>query len=260
MVDNLRTVGRNTPAAPRPTGGLCTEPGRVLAVETALAAVDVLQHPRTGSGGIFSGMNSPLDADAVLSGLGDKFLLAFASAVAAARTDINEMRAWRPGWFPTMHSRCLSNLIHDRIWAHLVEAVEADKSAVVHESGPTREVQVGMHFLIRIKRHRRGNAISTYPTETALAFWTQGSTQALDGLELTTLAAGYRWDPDLRAIQAPVLSYRDGRDNPIWAVELDEPHDGTASITWTPLPGPQLPTIDFGDLNESDETGTADNP
>lgn len=209
---------------------------------------------------MFFGMFSPIDRDAVLAGLGDKFLVAFAGAVVAARQDHADMQAWRPGWFPTMHSRCLSNLIHDRIWAHLVAAVESDPAAVVHESGPTRQIQVGTNYLLRIKRHRRGNRISTYPTQTALQFWLQDSAPALDGLELITLAAGYRWDEDLREVKTPVLSYRDGKDNPIWAVELDEPESGATSIRWSPIDTPDLPTIDFGDLGEDDETGDSSQP
>ncbi len=203
-------------------------------------------------------MISPLVPDAVLSGLGDKFLVAFSGSVVSARTDVAEMRAWRPAWFPTMHSRCLSNLIHDRIWAHLVSAVEGDPASVVHDEGPTRQIQVGTNFLLRIKRHRRGNRIGTYPTQTALQFWLQDNNQALDGLELITLAAGYRWDDELREVKAPVLSYRDGKDNPIWAIELDEPAAGATSIRWNPIDVPDLPTVDFGELGEENETGESD--
>lgn len=203
-------------------------------------------------------MISPTSSDDVLAALGDKFLSAVSRSVVEARRDVFEMREWRPGWFPTMHSRCLSNLIHDRIWAHLVAAVEADASAVVREDGPTREIQVGTNFLLRIKRHRGGNRISTYPTQTALAFYVQADQQAIDGLELITLAAGYRWDKELREIKAPVISYRDGKDNPLWAVELEEPQAGSTTIRWTPVDGPDLPSIDFGDLNEADDAGSAD--
>lgn len=205
-------------------------------------------------------MISPTDPDAVLGALGDKFLSALAGAVSAARVDIDEMRAWRPGWFPMMHSRCLSNLIHDRVWAHLVTAVEGDEGTTIIESGATREVQVGVNFLLRIKRHRTGDLISSYPTTGALAFYLQGAS-AFPGLELITLAGGYRWDDEERVIKAPVISYRDGKDNPIWAVELSEPQEGVATISWTPVPGPDLPSIQFeGELagEEDQDTGTDD--
>jgi hypothetical protein len=193
----------------------------------------------------------------VLAALGDKFLSAFAGSVTAARQDIRDMRAWRPSWFPTMHSRCLSNLIHDRIWAHLVHAVQDDDSTVLVEHGPTREVQVGVNLRLRIKRHRFADQISTYPTPTALAFYLQYAL-ALPGLELVTLAAGYRWHTDLREIGAPVISYREGKDNPIWAVELAEPKTGAEPITWTPITSPELPTIEYDDAAEDDSTGTDD--
>jgi hypothetical protein len=113
-------------------------------------------------------------------------------------------------------------------------------------------------LLLRIKRHHGENRISTYPTQTALAFYIQGP-PTLDGLELVTLAAGYRWDTELRRIEAPVISYRDGKDNPIWAVELDEPREGTSAIGWTPII-PSLPGVEFGDPDEADDTGTTDGP
>jgi hypothetical protein len=161
---------------------------------------------------MFSGMISPLDPDSVLSGLGDKFLAALVAAISGTRTDIDEMRAWRPGWFPPMHSRVPSNLIHDRIWARLTAALVDDETVAVVEDGPRRDIHVGMHFMLRIKRHRDGNKISTYPTQGALEFYIQPLT--LPGLELVTLAAGYQWDPELHEIKAPVISYRDGQGQP----------------------------------------------
>jgi hypothetical protein len=165
------------------------------------------------------------------------------------------MREWQPGWFPMMHSRCLSNLIHDRIWARLVAGIESDPSAVAVEYGATREIAVGLNFRLRIKRHHIGDKISTYPTRTALAFWEQDAERpTLEGLEEIRLAVGYRWDADEREIEAPVLSLRDGKDNVIWAIELDEPAAG-AKITWKPI-DPTLPSIDLGDLgDESGESG-----
>jgi len=88
-------------------------------------------------------MISPLEPDSVLSGLGDKFLAALVAAVSGTRTNIDEMRAWRPGWFPTMHSRVLSNLIHDRIWARLTAALVDDDTVTIVEDGPTRAIHIG---------------------------------------------------------------------------------------------------------------------
>lgn len=204
-------------------------------------------------------MFSPTDPDAVLAELGDKFLTGFSGAVTAARSDIADMRSWRPVWFPGMSTRCLSNLIHDRIWAHVVTAIEDAESVNLIEKGPTREIQAGMNLRLRVKRHRENDKISTYPTQTALEFYLQGP-PALSGLELITLAAGYRWDHDLREILAPVVSYRDGKDNPIWAVELSEPATTAEPITWTPIKGPSLPEVEFGPSAEEgeDEAGASE--
>ncbi|MXI81348.1 hypothetical protein GR254_17985 [Mycobacterium tuberculosis] len=54
----------------------------------------------------------------------------------SSRFDIADMRNWRPGWFPTMHSRCLSNLIHDRIWAHLVTLIASNPGTSIKVNRP----------------------------------------------------------------------------------------------------------------------------
>jgi hypothetical protein len=194
-------------------------------------------------------------SDEIVAELGDKFLEATVQAVRGARTDIDEMREWRPGWFPTMHSRCMSNLIHDRIWARLVAAVELDAATNIIEVGATREIAIGPHLRLRIKRHHTGDRISTYPTRTAIEFWQQ-SLGALPGLEEVRIAVGYRWDPDIRRIGAPLVSLRDGRDNVIWAIELNEPAEGEI-VTWNPV-APTDPTIDLGELGIDDTDGRGD--
>ncbi|CDM10344.1 hypothetical protein MT49_2194 [Mycobacterium tuberculosis 49-02] len=88
--------------------------------------------------GIFSGMFSepyPTDGE-VMTELGDKFLAALVGTIRDTRFDIADMRNWRPGWFPTMHSRCLSNLIHDRIWAHLVTLIASNPGTSIKVNRP----------------------------------------------------------------------------------------------------------------------------
>ncbi len=68
--------------------------------------------------------------------LGDKFLAALVGTIRDTRFDIADMRNWRPGWFPTMHSRCLSNLIHDRIWAHLVTLIASNPGTSIKVNRP----------------------------------------------------------------------------------------------------------------------------
>ncbi len=50
------------------------------------------------------------------------------------------------------------------------------------DKGATREIVVGAHLRLRIKRHHAGDEISTYPTRTAIEFWQQGSQPAFPGL------------------------------------------------------------------------------
>jgi hypothetical protein len=195
-------------------------------------------------------------SDEVLDELGDKFLGALVAAVRGTRVDINELREFKPGWFPSMHARCLSNIIHDRIWARLVAAIESDPDTKIIERGATREIAIGLHVRLRVKRHHVGDKISTYPTRTAIEFWKQSTQYAFPGLEEVRIAVGYRWDPEMREIEAPLLSLRDGKDNVIWAVELDEPAEGV-KVTYKPIE-PTMPSIEFGDLDDdADETGAA---
>ena len=210
-------------------------------------------------------MISPDAPDQVLDALGDKFLQALVGAVGGAREDLDAMRKWRPGWFPPMSDRCLANLIHDRLWAHMLE-LEGDRSAVtLHESGATREIVAGQ-FRLRLKRHHLDDRVSNYPTQTALDFWIQQNDGVLPGLEEITLAAGYRWDKETKTIGAPVISYRDGQENVIWAMELlgGSAADATSAaggggptpITWTAVAGPELPVIDVISVGDDTATGT----
>lgn len=184
-----------------------------------------------------------MNQDDVLTGLGDKFAVGLSRAVAGARSDIDEMRRVFPSWFPPMTKRGLANIIWERLWARLCDELSDHSDVKVVQYGATNEIYVGLGWVLRVKRHSVENAISTYATQTAIEFYEQQGT--LDGMTLTSLAVGYQWDPELNEIGAPVLSYRDGKDNPIWMVRLDEPGDGTAVVKWTPV-DPKLPNIVVG--------------
>lgn len=186
-----------------------------------------------------------------MSGLGDKFLRDLARSVRGARQDLADLREWRPAWFPLMSGRCLANLIHDRIWARLVVAVDGHPEIETVDREPVREIWISQNYQIRIKRHHLDDQISTYPTAAALEFWAQGS--QLPSLEAVTLGAGYRWITQERRVGQAVISYRDGKDNPIWAVELDEPNEGTENIGWKPITRPDLPSVDLFDATRTEE-------
>jgi hypothetical protein len=117
---------------------------------------------------------------------------------------------------------------------------------------------LGRTFTVRVKRHSEADRISSYPTPSDLEFW-GGAKVTLDGLDDVPLAAGYRWDAVTGQIGAPVISYREGKDNVIWAVEVDAGASGeTVPITYTPIL-PDLPQVDLAaDLADerAEESGT----
>jgi transcriptional regulator with XRE-family HTH domain len=165
---------------------------------------------------IVDGMFSPYDQQAVMSGLGDKFLNGLAWSVRGTQEDLAELREWKPAWFSSMSGRCLANLIHDRLWARLVVSVGGNPDIETIDREPVREMWISQNYQVRIKRHHPDDKISIYPTAAALEFWAQGS--QLPSLEAITLGVGYRWIAEERRVGPAVISYRDGKDNPIWVV------------------------------------------
>jgi hypothetical protein len=183
------------------------------------------------------------DSEQVLADLGDRFVNSFISAVDGAREDFAELRAWQPSWFPSFTGRFTANFLHERIWDRLVRAVDGVEGIHISDREPVRELRSGTAYLIRIKRHHPGDRISAYPTEASSAFWSN-SQLTLDGMEAFSLALGYYWDADLRAVGDAILSFRDGRDNPIWAIQLRNDTGNAAGFAWAPV-APDLPEIDL---------------
>lgn len=110
---------------------------------------------------------------------------------------------------------------------------------------------------MRFKRHTSKLKIESFPTTGALAFWTNRATPTLPGLEIWTLAMGYIWQPELGEIADAILSFRDGKDKPIWSVMLKSHGDESATeITWEPI-DPDLPQLDLSDV-ATDEEGITD--
>lgn len=97
---------------------------------------------------------------------------------------------------------------------------------------------------LRLKKHDIEGSISTYPTQGALEFLEQ-EPPALDGLEEIRLIAGYRWNPDERAIGGAVISLRHSKDDLAWMHDLDEPPAGSVvtTVPIVPASGPGRPTI-----------------
>jgi hypothetical protein len=191
-------------------------------------------------------MISAPDPQAVLDDLGDKFLRALSDAVVHTRAQYADVRAAFPQFFRGMQVRALKNMHHDRICNHLFEALDGCDWAVVIDNGVRRDISLHGRYLVRIKAHDVGDRISSYPTGAALRFWNEGQQPSLPGLEQVTLAAGYRFDRELKEIGEPVISFRLSRHEAAWAVEL---HDGGGTaqpISWTPIE-PTMPTIDLAE-------------
>ena len=194
--------------------------------------------------------------------LGGKTTLGIAQAVSDAKADLTDYRNVRPRYVAEASERGLANWIHDRLWIHLIEHLDDDRDTHFHDSGPTREFRVGTQYLFRAKRHRAGDRISSYPTATAQAFWNQDAITLFPDADEVRLAAGYRWDPDLREIDEAVISLRDGMDSVVWAVALIvEPESNSLLIRPLDDEAPALPLIDVIEEGVDDgesETGSGE--
>lgn len=186
-----------------------------------------------------------------MNDLGDDFVQAFIGAVDGARDDFSEFRAWQPSWFAGFSGRFTANFLHERIWDRLVRSASGMEAIHIHDREPVRELRSGTTYLMRVKRHHPGDRISAYPTEASSAFWSN-SMVTLDGLESLSLALGYYWDADLRAVGDAILSFRDGKDNPIWAIRLRGDTTTTSGFTWEAV-APELPELDLSAIALADE-------
>jgi hypothetical protein len=193
-------------------------------------------------------MFSPHDPEFVMAELGDKFVMGVMSSTAGARNDLSELRSMKPLWVARMAERTLANFVHDRMWAYLVDAVGDAPAVFVRDEEPHRELTLG-RYRVRCKRHDERNRIATYLTPEARAFWGEAQLQ-IPGLQEIKLAVGYRWLREERDIGTPLISYREGWDNLVWAVELGEAADNATPFTWTPITDPSLPQIDLYDASD----------
>ena len=193
-------------------------------------------------------MFTPRDRQALLDELGDKFPRALVVATDAARADYESFRRAYPDWVQGMFQREIGGIIHARIWAHLLPELEGVGGVGVRDREPYREVTVttgtGRTIKIRVKRHSEDDQISSYPTPSDLAFW-GGAVVTFDGMEEVPLAAGYRWLAETGEIGSPVISYREGKLNVVWAVELERGGlQGIEPVRYTEI-APTLPEVDL---------------
>lgn len=204
--------------------------------------------------GIFPGMFQYPDQQKVIDDLGDKFLLAFVKAVEIARDDLAAFEQFRPHWFINFSKRFVANFIHERMWDGMTRQLFDYPDVVIVDNEPTRQVHIGSNYVVRFKRHSSALKIESFPTPGALAFWTNRAT--LPGLELMSLAMGYIWNPDTGEIGEALLSFRDGKDNPVWSVKLNRNGGESATdITWSPVP-PELPQLDLSEIVDDQQSST----
>lgn len=201
--------------------------------------------------------------DEVLAALGDKIVAGLGRAVAGARQDLAEYRAARPDFVADHSCRGLANWIHDRMWAHAVGALDGIPNLSCVDSGPSRDIYVGMEFHIRLKRHSPTGAIRNYPTATALAFITQEpDLLTLLGIRTLNICVGYEWDDLLRSMGAAVISLRDGSfDEVIWMTNLPEESVAGDGIVTPIVPtgdGPAAPVIDVPRVDRQSQEGTSE--
>jgi hypothetical protein len=203
-------------------------------------------------------MFSPRIPQDVIADLGDEFLKACALAVIRARADWEEFRGGHPQWVADLYERESAGLIHSRIRRYLQDGLEGLPGFTVVAKEPHFEVSTtlpaGQSYRLRVKRHDGNDLISSYPTASDIQFW---GVFPLDGLEEARLALGYRWDAETLMMGETIISYREGKANPIWAyvIELGD-SDGVTGIRYTPIE-PQLPTLDIHRDDEADDAGEA---
>lgn len=183
------------------------------------------------------------DWENVRADLGDKVVDALIAAVTGAREDLDSYRKALPAFAYEHSGRGLAGWIHDRMWAHLQRELFDVPGVVLVESGPTREVTVGLNYRLRFKRHSAGGAIRNYRTPTALAFWEEDDF-ALPGLGEIRLCFGYVWDSETEQIGDPVMSRRSEQDTVLWMERLDgDAGGGTGGADVEPLVPPSTPAL-----------------
>lgn len=206
-------------------------------------------------GGIIFGMISPENGQQILDSLGSEFQDALIDSVGQARVDLHDFKNFRPSWFPSFTQRFVSNFIHERVWAELVRRIDADPSSTIIDEEPLREIGWMNRFKLRVKRHKAGDVIAAFPTDSAKRWY--NPSLPLDGLEITNLAVGYKWEDD--RIGPAVISYRESVDSrALWAVTLDRSAD-SRSIEFEDVYEDTMPELDLSGLvaiDEEEDTGT----
>lgn len=189
-------------------------------------------------------MELDASAESISEFLGQPVLTVILASRDASAAELADWRARTPGEISASSARGLANRIHDRFVYHMLTGLDDMSDVVYNENGPTRQFVVKDRIVLRCKRHDKQNKIKAYPTRAAMNHW--GGAATLEGLSMLNLAAGYRWDKDLREMGAAVLSFRRGLDEqPLWIVELGRAGGQSMPVRILPPVVPGLPSIDL---------------
>jgi hypothetical protein len=192
-------------------------------------------------------MFSARNPDDVLSDLPDQLFEAHAEAVSRAAEDWHNHKLANPRDASEMFQRTSAGMIHTFLRKHLGYLLDGVGNVSIHSKDPLFVITAagagGHLYRIRVKRHGAGDEIASYPTRLDREFWGD-EPSTLFGPGDIRLAFGYRWDREIHEVGAPVVSYREGKANVIWAVQIERA--AAAPIRFTPI-APSLPEIDLLD-------------
>lgn len=198
----------------------------------------------------------PLDASAesVAEFLGQPVLTAITDARDSSADDLEMWRRTSPSEIAASSARGLANRIHDRFMHHMLVKLDGAEGVRLDERGSTRQFVVNERVILRCKRHDEQNKIKSYPTRAAIEHW--GGTVTLDGMATINLAAGYRWDKELRELGPAVLSFRKSlHARPLWTVDLGRSVSVADPVRIVGPLMPGMPAIDlFGIGAEQQES------
>lgn len=200
----------------------------------------------------------PLDASAesIAEFLGQPVLTAITDARDRSADELSMWRRTSPGEIAASSARGLANRIHDRFIHHMLVQLDQAEGVRLDDRGSTRQFIVNERVVLRCKRHDTQNKIKSYPTRAAINHW--GGTVTLDGMATINLAAGYRWDKELRELGPAVLSFRKSLyARPLWTVDLGRGGAIADPIRIVGPITPGMPSIDLFGIGSDQQENEA---
>ncbi len=193
----------------------------------------------------------PVASD-VVSDLGQDFLVAFVSSVQGAERDRLDHMAEHPDWYGTFSQRHVASFLHERIWGRMLPTLRDMPGVKVIDQEPERSVSIGSRYHARFKRHRLDGAISTFPTDSAVRFWSNRAEPISPEVEVWSLALGYLWQDD--QVKHALISLRESMDKIVWVRPLHLALDasGAQEVSALTVESVDLPDFDLTTLIDED--------